>query len=68
MVTAIARTIPKTNASLARSGFGATSPLLARNRCHGDEAIGRTAIGRMRTHKEVTRKAALLWFQQALGR
>jgi hypothetical protein len=27
MVTAIARTIPKTNTSLARSGFGATSPL-----------------------------------------
>jgi hypothetical protein len=30
MVTATARTIPKINACLAGSGFGATSPLLAR--------------------------------------
>jgi hypothetical protein len=30
MVTAIARTIPKRNACLACSGFGAMSPLLAR--------------------------------------
>ena len=33
MADAIARTIPKANANLAGSGFGATSPLLARDRC-----------------------------------
>jgi|SRR5262245_2450963 len=30
---AIARTVPKTNASLADSGFGAICPLLAPDRC-----------------------------------
>jgi len=33
MANAIARTIPKANANLAGSGFGATSPPLARDRC-----------------------------------
>src|SRR5262249_28520564 len=37
MVTAIARTIPKTNKSLSGAGFGAMSPLLAPDRCrHAD--------------------------------
>jgi hypothetical protein len=35
MVTAIARTIPKANASLACSGFGAMSPLVARSHYAG---------------------------------
>ena len=33
MVNVIARIIPKANSNLAGSGFGATSPLLARDRC-----------------------------------
>src|SRR5215831_15053675 len=36
MIAATARTIPKTNASLAGSGFGAMCPLLAPDKCcHG---------------------------------